>query len=96
MCQHKRLKIEYKTHRGPHTLGRQGPNVKKGIKRGQKHTHTHTQYTHTYIHIHILEKYIHLYIYSLRRKWQPTQVFLPGEFHGQRHPWGCKELNVSE
>ena len=31
-----------------------------------------------------------------RRKWQPTPVFLPGEFHGQRSiagysPWGCKE-----
>ena len=32
-----------------------------------------------------------------RREWQPTSVFLPGEFHGQRHltgysPWGRKEL----
>ena len=31
-----------------------------------------------------------------RREWQPTLVFLPGEFHGQRNlegysPWGCKE-----
>ena len=31
-----------------------------------------------------------------RRKWQPTPVFLPGEFHGQRSllgysPWGRKE-----
>ena len=30
-----------------------------------------------------------------RRKWQPTPVFLPGEFHGQRSlagysPWGRK------
>ena len=30
-----------------------------------------------------------------RRKWQPTAVFLPGEFHGQRSlagysPWGCR------
>ena len=30
-----------------------------------------------------------------RRKWQPTPVFLPGEFHGQRSlagysPWGHK------
>ena len=24
-----------------------------------------------------------------RRKWQPTPVFLPGEFHGQRSPVGC-------
>ena len=30
-----------------------------------------------------------------RRKWQPTPVFLPGEFHGQRslasyNPWGLR------
>ena len=29
------------------------------------------------------------------RKWLPTPVFLPGEFHGQRSlvgysPWGCR------
>ena len=32
-----------------------------------------------------------------RREWQPTLVFLPGEFHGQRSlagysPWGCKRV----
>ena len=32
-----------------------------------------------------------------RRKWQPTPVFLPGKFHGQRSlvsysPWGCKRV----
>ena len=32
---------------------------------------------------------------------QPTPVFLPGEFHGQRSlagyiPWGCKESNTTE
>ena len=36
-----------------------------------------------------------------RRTWQPTPVFLPGEFHGQRSlvgysPWGCKESNTTE
>ena len=36
-----------------------------------------------------------------RRIWQPTPVFLPGEFHGQRRlvgfsPWGCKELDMTE
>ena len=36
-----------------------------------------------------------------RRKWQPTPVFLPGEFHEQRNlgghsPWGHKELDTSE
>ena len=35
------------------------------------------------------------------RKWQPTSVFLPGKFHGQRSlvgysPWGHKELNMTE
>ena len=36
-----------------------------------------------------------------RRKWQPTPVFLPGEFHGQRNLtgyslWGHKELDTTE
>ena len=36
-----------------------------------------------------------------RRKWQPTPVFLPGEFQGQRilvgySPWDSKELDVTE
>ena len=35
------------------------------------------------------------------RAWQPTPVFLPGEFHGQRSlagysPWSCKELDLTE
>ena len=35
-----------------------------------------------------------------RRKWQPTPVFLPREFHGQRSlvgysPWGHKELDMT-
>ena len=36
-----------------------------------------------------------------RRKWQPTPVFFPGEFHGQRilvgySPWGGKESDMTE
>ena len=35
-----------------------------------------------------------------RREWQPTSVFMPGEFHGQRSlvgfAWGCKELDMTE
>ena len=36
-----------------------------------------------------------------RRKWQPTLVFFPGEFHGLRSltgcgPWGCKESDMTE
>ena len=35
------------------------------------------------------------------RKWQPTSVFLPGKFHGQRSlegysPWGHKESDTTE
>ena len=34
------------------------------------------------------------------RKWQPTPVFLPGEFHGQKSlagysPWGRRELDAT-
>ena len=37
----------------------------------------------------------------LRRKWQPTPVFLPGKSHGQRSlvgysPWGRKESDMTE
>ena len=37
----------------------------------------------------------------LEREWQPTPVFLPGKFHGQRSLtgyslWGCKELDMTE
>ena len=37
----------------------------------------------------------------MKREWQPTLVFLPGESHGQRNlvsysPWGRKESNKSE
>ena len=36
-----------------------------------------------------------------RRPWQPTPVFLPGEFHGQRsltsyRPWDHKESDTTE
>ena len=36
-----------------------------------------------------------------RREWQPTSVFLPGEFHGQRSlavysPWGHRESDTTE
>ena len=37
----------------------------------------------------------------LRRAWQSTPVFLPGEFHGQKSlvgysPWGLRELDMTE
>ena len=36
-----------------------------------------------------------------RREWQPTPVFLPGDFYGQRSlarhsPWDRKELDTTE
>ena len=36
-----------------------------------------------------------------RRKWQPTPVILPGDFHEQKslagyRPWGCKESGMTE
>ena len=36
-----------------------------------------------------------------RRKWEPTPVFLPGEFHGQRslvgcNPGGHKKVGLTE
>ena len=36
-----------------------------------------------------------------RKAWQPTPVFLPGEFHGQRSlvgysPWGHKESDMTD
>ena len=38
---------------------------------------------------------------TMRRKWQPTPVFLPEKFHGQRSlvgysPWRHKELDTTE
>jgi len=38
---------------------------------------------------------------TLEKEWQPTPVFLPGEFHGQRSlvgysPCGRKELDMTE
>ena len=38
---------------------------------------------------------------TLEKEWQPTAVFLPGKFHGQRSllgysPWGLKELDKIE
>ena len=31
-----------------------------------------------------------------RRKWQPTPMFLPGKFQGQRSPVGCSPLGRKE
>jgi len=32
---------------------------------------------------------------SWRRALQLTPVFLPGESHRQKSPWGCKELDMT-
>ena len=41
------------------------------------------------------------FVYSWRRKWQPTPVFSPGKSYGQRNladlsPWGRTESNMTE
>ena len=43
-------------------------------------------YPPIYPSIHLQSIYFFMFIYHLswRRAWQPTPVFLPGEFHGQR------------
>ena len=49
------------------------------------------------------EAQVDLWIWKIpwRRKWLPTPVFLPGEFHGQKtlagySPWGCKGSDTTE
>ena len=42
-----------------------------------------------------------IYFIYWRRKWQPTPVFLPGEFHGQRNlegysSWGARKSDTTE
>ena len=74
------------------------------------HTHTHT-HTHTSLEraslVAQMEKNLPAVFnpwvgtISWRRKWQPSPVFLPGEFHGQRSlvgysKWGRKELDMTE
>ena len=46
-------------------------------------------------------KYKHFGKIPCRREWQPTAVFLPGEFHGQRSlagysPWYHKESDTTD
>ena len=41
------------------------------------------------------------HFHALRRKWQPTPVFLPGESQGRGslvgcHLWGCTESDTTE
>ena len=49
----------------------------------------------------LLINYQHSLYASWSKKWQPTPVFLPGKFNGQRSlvsysPWGHKELDTTE
>ena len=53
-----------------------------------------------YIYIYIYV-YIHIHTHIWGREWQPTPVFLPGEFHEQRsivgyRPWSHKESDMTE
>ena len=54
---------------------------------------------------HVLSQGFHFFseahLYSWRRRWHPTPVFLPGKSHGQRSlvgcsPWGCEESDTTE
>ena len=55
-------------------------------------------------HLYFLVLHFLLYLpplHSWRRKYQPTPIFLPGEFYGQRSlvgysPWGRRELDTTE
>ena len=45
--------------------------------------------------------FVWIYAQEWSRNWQPTPIFLPGEFHGQRSlagysPWGRKESDTTE
>ena len=62
-------------------------------------TCTHTGYLYS-LNISIIWSYLYDINYW-RRKWQPTHLFLPGEFHEQRsltgcNPWGHKESDRTE
>ena len=75
-----------------------------------KHTHKYTDKIFSLLKTPILSSYYLLsicrvpenvltYLFFLRRKWQPTPLFLPGESHGQRilvdySPWGCKGVGL--
>ena len=46
-------------------------------------------------------RFARCYHWGRRKVWQPTPVFLPGEFHGQKSlvdysPWDRKELDMTE
>ena len=77
------------------------------------HTHTHTYIygTEGYVCVAQMERIclqckrrgFNLWVGKIpwRRKWQPTLVFLPGEFHGQRNlagysSWGLKVSDTTE
>ena len=51
--------------------------------------------------VHVYVMYVCMYECRVCVEWQPTPVFLPGEFHGQRSlagysPWGHKESDMTE
>ena len=53
------------------------------------------------VHIFLKNLIASIITFLWSRNWQPTPVFLPGEFHGQRSlagysPWGRKELDTME
>ena len=99
-------------YHGQRSLVGNSPGVTNSWTRLSAHTwactHTHT-HTHTLL-IQLLTRTIRCKRARLdpkvrkilwSRKWQPTPVFLPEKFHGQKSlvgysPWGHKELDMSE
>ena len=66
----------------------------RGRKESQRVWHDWETNTHTHIHTHIIMKLktsFSLFTFMhWRRKWQPTPVFLPGEYQGQGSLVGCR------
>ena len=66
-------------------------------------THTHTHVKNMPVNVGDIRLGLDPWVGKIpwRRAWQPSLVFLSGEFHGQRSlvgygPWGCKESDTTE
>ena len=68
----------------------------------QFNTHSNIRLTCSSLHGHFMLLCVYTHTHThMRRVWQPTPIFLPGEFHGQGSlagysPWSRKESNMAE
>ena len=65
------------------------------------HLKKHNKATNISLQRILISFFFYLKTITWRRKWQPTPVFLPGKFHGQRtlagySIRGCKESDTTE